>query len=284
MYANSKALLLLSYTQSQQTANALLFQWILRVSKCAEHFNHNSLCSQATLTQTQRLLCLHYNSLMPFCLVFLNTKAAVSEAYLQKTHDEGVETLLIIGFNIWCSVLNFIKIGRFLTEIWRFNDFQNGGRPPSLILKICSSCHVALVDIPFCFHIQNFAEIGQSVDDLWPKKRFSRWRTPPSWILNISIFGHVTATGFNIWCSVSNFIKIGRFLTEIWRFNDFQYGGRPPSLILIICSFCHVALVDIPFCFHIQNFAEIGQSVDDLRQKKRFSRWRPHNQFLVTWL
>ena len=35
----------------------------------------------------------------------------------------------VMGFNICCSVPNFIKIGRFLTEIWRFNDFQNGGRP-----------------------------------------------------------------------------------------------------------------------------------------------------------
>jgi len=76
----------------------------------------------------------------------------------------------VIGFNIWCSVPNFIKIGRFLTEIWRFNDFQNGGRPPFWILKICSFCHVAITDIPFCFLIQNFAEIGQSVDELWPKK------------------------------------------------------------------------------------------------------------------
>jgi len=82
----------------------------------------------------------------------------------------------VIGLNIWCSVPNFIKIGRFLTEIWRFNDFQNGGRPPSWILKNYSFCHVALVDIPFCFLIQNFPEIGQSVDELWPKKRFSRWR------------------------------------------------------------------------------------------------------------
>jgi len=98
----------------------------------------------------------------------------------------------VIGFNIWWSVPYFIKIGRFLTEIWRFNDFQNGGRPPFWILKICSFCHVALADIPFCFLIQNFAEIGQSIDELWPKKRYSRWRPPPSWILKISIFGHVT--------------------------------------------------------------------------------------------
>ena len=44
--------------------------------------------------------------------------------------------MTVIGFNI----------GRFLTEIWQFNDFQNGGRLPSWILKICSFCHVALVD------------------------------------------------------------------------------------------------------------------------------------------
>jgi len=61
-----------------------------------------------------------------------------------------------------------------------YNDFQNGGRVPSWILKICSFCHVAFVGMPFCFLIQNFAEIGQSIDELWPKKRFSRWRSPPS--------------------------------------------------------------------------------------------------------
>jgi len=85
-------------------------------------------------------------------------------------------------FNIWCSVPNFIKIGRFFTEIWRFNDFQNGGRPPYCIVKNCSFCHLALVDMPFWFLVQHFVEIRQSVDELWPKTRFSRWRPPPSWI------------------------------------------------------------------------------------------------------
>ena len=46
---------------------------------------------------------------------------------------------------IWCSVQNFIKIGQFFTEIWRFNDFQNGGRRSSWILHICIFCPVALV-------------------------------------------------------------------------------------------------------------------------------------------
>ena len=31
---------------------------------------------------------------------------------------------------ICVSVPNFVKIGQTLAEIWRFNGFQNGGRPP----------------------------------------------------------------------------------------------------------------------------------------------------------
>jgi len=88
------------------------------------------------------------------------------------------------NFNFWsrdcdrlticCSVPNFIEIGQFFTKIWQFNDFQNGGRPPSWILNMCCFCHVAIIDMPWCFLVQNFTEIGQLVDQLWPKKRLSR--------------------------------------------------------------------------------------------------------------
>jgi len=124
-----------------------------------------------------------------------------------------------------------MKIGRFFTDIWRFNHFQNGGRPPSWISENCSFFHLALVGMPFCFLVQNFAEIGQSIDELWPKTRFSRWRPPQSWILKYSVFGHVTVIGFNICCSVPNLIKIRWFFTEIWWFSDLQSGDRPPSWI-----------------------------------------------------
>jgi len=36
-----------------------------------------------------------------------------------------------VQFKICYCVQNFIEIGWFFTEIWRYNDFQNGGRPPS---------------------------------------------------------------------------------------------------------------------------------------------------------
>ena len=36
-----------------------------------------------------------------------------------------------------CVIMpNFIKIGQTVTEIWRFNGFQNGGRPPSCVSEI----------------------------------------------------------------------------------------------------------------------------------------------------
>ena len=103
----------------------------------------------------------------------------------------------VTRFNIWWNIPNFIKIGRFFTEIWRYNDFQNGGRPPSCILKICSFCHAAFVGMPFCFRIQNFTEIGQSVDELWPKSNiqdggrsnleFQKFQFLVTWLLPGSI-------------------------------------------------------------------------------------------------
>ena len=175
----------------------------------------------------------------------------------------------VTGFNIWCSVPKFIKIWQFFTEIWRFYDFQNGGRPPPWILHICislspSPCQHAILlsHTKFCWN----RTIGR-----WFMAKTAIFKMAAAVLLFLMMaaailnfkhfnFGHVTGTGFNIWCSVPNFIKIGRFFTEIWRFNDFQNGGRPPSCIFKNCSFCHLALVDMPFCFLVQNFAEIGQS------------------------
>jgi len=169
----------------------------------------------------------------------------------------------VTGFNIWCSVPNFIKIGRFFTEIWRFNDFQNGGRSPSWILKICSVCHLALVDMPFCFLKQNFAEIGQSVNELWPKKRFTIWRPPPSWILWISIFGYVTVIGFNICCSVPNFIKIGWFSPRYGDFAIFKIAAvRHLGFVMTsqYCSAGHIFVVQILSW----NFLSIGDVVSEI--------------------
>ena len=148
-----------------------------------------------------------------------------------------------IGFNICCSVPNFIEIGYFFTEIWRFDDFQNGDCPPSWILKICILWSrspyqhaVLLAHTKFCWK----RTIGW-----WVMTRKAIFKMAAATILNCKNFNFSVFIRFNIWCNVPSFIKIGRFFTEIWRFN------------------------------HFQNFAEIGQSIDELWPKKRFSRWRP---------
>jgi len=38
-----------------------------------------------------------------------------------------------IQFKICCCVQNFIKIGWFCTAVWRYNDFQNGGRTSAIL-------------------------------------------------------------------------------------------------------------------------------------------------------
>ena len=43
---------------------------------------------------------------------------------------------------------NFIKIGQTVAKIWRFNCFQNGGRPPSWICEIRIFLTVGVVKRP----------------------------------------------------------------------------------------------------------------------------------------
>jgi len=128
-----------------------------------------------------------------------------------------------------------------------------------------------------CFLIQNLAEIGQLVDELWPNSDFQDGgRCQINFKKNYFLLSRdCNRVQYLLYIGVANFIKIRDFFTEIWRFKNFQNGGRPPFSILKICNFCHVALVNMLFCCLTQKFSEIGQSVDELRPKKRFSRWRP---------
>jgi len=70
----------------------------------------------------------------------------------------------VIGFNICCGVPNFIKIWRFFSEIWRLNNFQNGGRPPSWMSYDVTlmTGHIFVVQILSC----NFMLIGFVVSEI----------------------------------------------------------------------------------------------------------------------
>jgi len=49
---------------------------------------------------------------------------------------------------------NLIKIGQTVTEIWRFNGFQNGDRPPSWIFEIQTFLTMGAVKILLILHHQ----------------------------------------------------------------------------------------------------------------------------------
>jgi len=96
-----------------------------------------------------------------------------------------------IGFNIWCSIPSFIKIRRFFTEIWRYNDFQNGGRPPSWILKMCSFLSCGL-----CRH----AVLLPQTKFRW-NPTIGRWVMAKKAIFKMAVATILNSKNFNFWSS-----------------------------------------------------------------------------------
>jgi len=56
------------------------------------------------------------------------------------------------------AVPDFIKIGRTITEIWRFNGYENGGTLPPRIFEIQTN--------KFCITVPNFVKISQTVAEI----------------------------------------------------------------------------------------------------------------------
>jgi len=60
-----------------------------------------------------------------------NKKYVLSNSEFVQCNFFIFDYVTFIQFKICCCVQNFIEIGWFFAEIWRYIDFQNGGRPPS---------------------------------------------------------------------------------------------------------------------------------------------------------
>jgi len=66
---------------------------------------------------------------------------------------------------------NFVEIGRTVAEIWRFSDFEDGGRPPSWILKMKLLPSLGQKESQ-CVIIPRFIPIRQIFAELWRFKFF----------------------------------------------------------------------------------------------------------------
>ena len=74
-----------------------------------------------------------------------------------------------------CVIMpNFIKIGQTVAKIWRFNRFQDGGRPPS---RICwapiGTTHDEFLMVSI--FVQNFVEIDAVVSITWNFQYLPVW-------------------------------------------------------------------------------------------------------------
>jgi len=61
---------------------------------------------------------------------------------------------------------NFVLIRELGAELWRYNDFQNDGRPPCWIFEIKDFRHSTFVCVRLCLLAPNFVLIGQYGDEL----------------------------------------------------------------------------------------------------------------------
>ena len=75
-------------------------------------------------------LCLHRQWRFSKRLIS-NKKYVLSNSESVQCNFFIFDHVTFIQFKICCCVQHFIESGWFFTEIWRYIDFQNGGRPPS---------------------------------------------------------------------------------------------------------------------------------------------------------
>jgi len=78
----------------------------------------------------------------------------------------------------------------FFAEIWRYNDFQNGGRPPSWILEIFVFNHVTFIQFKICCRVPNFMKIRWFFTAIWRYIDFKNGGRPPPWNCFTTIQDH----------------------------------------------------------------------------------------------
>ena len=115
----------------------LLDEWSVACYSCIRYWDGIILGLSfllSALVLDKVLFCCRYCSqfiLYDLIMSFRNKKYVLSNSESVQCNFFIFDHVTFIQFKICCCVQNFIKIGWFFTEIWRYIDFQNGGRSPS---------------------------------------------------------------------------------------------------------------------------------------------------------
>ena len=120
-------------------------------------------------------------------------------------------------FSVACDticvrVLSFVKFGHVAAEIWRYNDFQNGSRPPCWIFEIWYFHHLTVVWVRLCLLIPILVLIGQYGAELEPKMMF-----------NMASVRHLEFGNFWIFLT---FPSIGSKFASTYQFSSYSDDSR----------------------------------------------------------
>jgi len=74
------------------------------------------------------------------------------------------------GRPVSTSTPNWVKISQRAAELWQFMCFQNGGRPPSLILADVKFGGISVSGTSVLVSVSNFMRICGIATELWPLK------------------------------------------------------------------------------------------------------------------
>jgi len=153
-----------------------------------------------------------------------------------------------------CDQPSFVLIGPLQGELWYFQYFQHGGRPPFWILKILIIDHVTVIAILSCCCVPNFIKIGSRVrpPNAYNCRMFNApllgnnrchplpWQPqhggrPPSWIW-ILLFWTTHEVNYAVRLPCQNLVSIRYSPLEILQFYNFA-------------SLAGKCLNHAPFCF-----------------------------------
>ena len=113
---------------------------------------------------------------------------------------------------ICVCVLSIVKFGQFAAEIWRYNDFQNGGRPPSWIFQIWRFHHLTVVHV---FYASSF-QISSQSDHMEPSY-------DQKMIVNMASVRHLEFGNSLIFLT---FPSIGSKFASAYQNSSYSYDSR----------------------------------------------------------